>query len=60
MYQSGGQDTVKHAKPPDAGEDRLSKLHDDLLLRILVLLDTTEPARTSVLVCHWKSLWRNL
>ena len=41
-------------------EDHLSALHDDLLLRILVLLDTTEAARTSVLACRWKRLWRNL
>jgi hypothetical protein len=60
MERSGGQIAAKRAKPPDGGEDRLSALHDDLLLRILVLLDTTEAARTSVLACRWKRLWRNL
>ncbi|XP_021310575.1 putative F-box/FBD/LRR-repeat protein At4g03220 isoform X2 [Sorghum bicolor] len=55
----GGQISAKRAKPPDGGEDRLSALHDDLLLRILVLLDTTEAARTSVLACRWRSLWRD-
>ena len=51
---------AKRAKPPDGGEDCLSALHDNRLLRILVLLDTTEAARTSVLACRWKRLWRIL
>ncbi|CAN6333378.1 unnamed protein product [Urochloa humidicola] len=46
-------------RPED--EDRISSLHDDLLLAVLVRLgDARQAARTSVLARRWRGLWTQL
>ncbi|XP_066395696.1 putative F-box/FBD/LRR-repeat protein At4g13965 [Miscanthus floridulus] len=40
-----------------AGEDRLSALHDDVLVSILLHLSTRAAARTTVLSRHWRRIW---
>ncbi|CAD6227029.1 unnamed protein product [Miscanthus lutarioriparius] len=40
-----------------AGEDRLSALHDDVLVSILLHLSTRAAARTTVLSGHWRRIW---
>ncbi|TVU40406.1 hypothetical protein EJB05_13870, partial [Eragrostis curvula] len=65
MEQSSGGGGEVAAKRPDlslsganAGEDFLSALPDDILVLILVRLDTiTEAARTSVLSRRWRRTW---
>ncbi|TVU40409.1 hypothetical protein EJB05_13873, partial [Eragrostis curvula] len=65
MEQSSGDGGEVAAKRPDlslsganAGEDFLSALPDDILVPILVRLDTiTEAARTSVLSRRWRRTW---
>ncbi|CAL4900218.1 unnamed protein product [Urochloa decumbens] len=64
----GGQ--RRHRRPPrrpeagaggDVEEDRISNLHDDLLLAILARLRfVNEAARTSVLARRWRALWTQL
>ncbi|KAK3126212.1 hypothetical protein QOZ80_7AG0553230 [Eleusine coracana subsp. coracana] len=59
MEQSGGEVTAKHAKSSDddAGEDRLSALPDDVLVLILLRLETEDAARTCVLSNRWRRIW---
>lgn len=60
----GGEVASKRAKAPgeDAGvggEDRLSALHDDILVLIMLRLDFTSrfAARTSILSRRWRHVW---
>ncbi|TVU40416.1 hypothetical protein EJB05_13880 [Eragrostis curvula] len=62
MAQIGGEAAAKRPNlsfsGTDAGEDRLSALPDDILVLILLRLDTiSEAARTSVLSPRWRRIW---
>ncbi|XP_062232410.1 uncharacterized protein LOC133929633 [Phragmites australis] len=54
MEQSGGEIAAKRAKPSedDAGVDRLSEFPEDVLVLILLRIDTAAAGRTSVLSCQ--------
>lgn len=59
---SGGEIAAKHPNlsSPDAvaGEDRLSALPNDIIVSILLRLDTiAESVRTSVLSTRWRRIW---
>ncbi|CAN6170644.1 unnamed protein product [Urochloa humidicola] len=56
MELGGEEAAAKHARP-FAGEDRLSALHDDVLVLILLRLRTPEAARTSLLARRWRGVW---
>lgn len=43
----------------EGGEDRISDLHDDLLLRVLSLLPAHEAVRTCVLSRRWREVWKS-
>ncbi|TVU21111.1 hypothetical protein EJB05_30728, partial [Eragrostis curvula] len=58
MAQIGGEAAAKRRNPSSSGEDRLSALPDDILVLILLRLDTiSEAARTSVLSLRWRRIW---
>ncbi|TVU40445.1 hypothetical protein EJB05_13910, partial [Eragrostis curvula] len=62
MEQIGGELAAKRPNlsfsGADAGEDRLSALPDDILVLILLRLDTiSEAARTCVLSLPWRRIW---
>ncbi|TVU40446.1 hypothetical protein EJB05_13911, partial [Eragrostis curvula] len=62
MAQIGGELAAKRPNlsfsGPDAGEDRLSALPEDILVLILLRLDTiSEAARTCVLSHRWRRIW---
>ncbi|TVU40408.1 hypothetical protein EJB05_13872, partial [Eragrostis curvula] len=58
MAQSGGEVAAKRTNLAPSGEDRLSALPVDILVLILLQLDTiTEAARTSVLSRRWRRIW---
>jgi len=40
--------------------DRLSDLHDSILLHIMKFLNTEQAVQTCVLSTRWKDLWRHL
>ncbi|WVZ96212.1 hypothetical protein U9M48_041879 [Paspalum notatum var. saurae] len=58
MDRCGGGIAAKRAKLSAGGEDRLSALPDDLLVVILLGLDSTPAAaRTTVLSRRWRRVW---
>ncbi|GJN10481.1 hypothetical protein PR202_ga28578 [Eleusine coracana subsp. coracana] len=58
MAQSGGEVAAKRPNLFPSGEDRLSALPDDIIVLILLRLDTiAEAARTSVLSSRWCRIW---
>ncbi|TVU40431.1 hypothetical protein EJB05_13896, partial [Eragrostis curvula] len=58
MAQIGGEIAIKRRNPSSSGKDRLSTLPDDILVLILLRLETiSEAARTSVLSLRWRLIW---
>ncbi|CAL5077821.1 unnamed protein product [Urochloa decumbens] len=55
--EQGGEEAAAKRTRPSAGEDRLSALHDDVLVLILLRLRTPEAARTSLLARRWRGVW---
>ncbi|CAN6170648.1 unnamed protein product [Urochloa humidicola] len=62
MEQQGGGDIAakRSSGAAAAGEDRLSALPNDVLVLILLHLNTPEAARTSVLARRWRRVWELL
>ncbi|KQK07628.1 hypothetical protein BRADI_2g36672v3 [Brachypodium distachyon] len=60
-HRDGGDIAASRSKLPNGGsEDRLSALHDDLLIYILLKLTTPAAVQTSVLCRRWSRLWNLL
>ncbi|KAM7519371.1 hypothetical protein LguiB_018333 [Lonicera macranthoides] len=51
------QNHKKQAEVSDSEEDRLSKLPEGIITRILSFLSTRESVRTSILSTRWKYIW---
>ncbi|CAN6211610.1 unnamed protein product [Urochloa humidicola] len=57
----GARRCAQPRRDPDAGGDRISALHDDVLLQILTRVGCVHfAARTSVLSRRWRGLWTRL
>ncbi|KAK7364315.1 hypothetical protein VNO80_12872 [Phaseolus coccineus] len=52
--------TKKSGREGEDGRDRLSELHDDVLLHIIQFLNTNAAVRTSLLSKRWNNLWKCL
>ncbi|TVU08973.1 hypothetical protein EJB05_42402, partial [Eragrostis curvula] len=58
-HDGGAAKCSKHSSGDDdfVGEDRLSALPDDVLILILLHLDTKNAVRTSILSRRWRHMW---
>ncbi|ESW24297.1 hypothetical protein PHAVU_004G118400 [Phaseolus vulgaris] len=55
-----GKETKKSGREGEDGRDRLSELHDDVLLHIILFINTNTAVRISLLSKRWNNLWKCL